>query len=188
MKKLMFAFAVCGAMAFAAVAEGAPDAAAKPECSAERPSHHGRKMMNPEKFEETMAKRLGMSVEEFRKLTPDERKAKMNELREKNKADRAKREAELAGVPLEDWNKLSPADRKAKMRDALDARAAQKKGISVEEFRKQRDEKDAAQVGMSVGDWLKLSEKERHQKRFAAMRADRARRAAAKAEKKAEAK
>ncbi len=105
MKKLMFAAVLCASMlAFAQETEPAkPDKEAKAALVAKRNA--------------AQAQLLGMSEEDFAKLTPAERKAKMKEARAKQQEEQAK----LVGMSAEEFAKLTPAERREKVRAARKA-------------------------------------------------------------------
>ena len=118
MKKLMFSLLVCGSlMGFAEVhapVAPAPDAA------------------RVERRIASQAKMLKMSVEEFKALTPEQIKTKMEEAR-------AERHAKRYGVTIEEFKKMTPEDVKAKeaqLKDQKIAEQAAKLKMPVEEFKK----------------------------------------------------
>ena len=118
MKKLMFSLLVCGSlMAFAeepAPAAKAPDAA------------------KVERRIASQAKMLKMSVEEFKALTPDQVKTKLEELK-------AERQAKRYGVTVEELKKMTPEERKAKdaqLKERKIADQASKLKMPGEEFKK----------------------------------------------------
>ena len=105
MKKLMFAAVLCASV-LAYAQEAAPDAAAKDD-----------KAALVAKRNAFQAKLLGMSAEDYAKLTPAERKAKMKEFRAKQQEEQAK----LVGMPVEEFAKLTPAERREKVKAARKA-------------------------------------------------------------------
>lgn len=107
MKKLIFAVMVCGSM----LAFGQD--AAKPATDAAK----------ADKKVAMQAKSLGLTVDEYKKLSPEEIKVK--------KAERkAEREAKQFGISVDEYKKLSPEQLKAKRAEAreraLQARAKAK--------------------------------------------------------------
>ena len=118
MKKLLFAAVLCAAVAaFADEAAPTPEAAPATGCAVEKAcvkecDKAGKTACGPKSAgrDAKMAKKLGLSEEEFRQLTPEERKAKLAAIR---------------------------AQRQQK-RDEADRKAAEKAGLSLEEFRAQR--------------------------------------------------
>lgn len=99
------------------------------------------------------------------------------------KAMRAAADAAKVGVSVEEWAKLTSAEKKDRLAFARDKKAAEKKGITVEEFRKQKLEKAAAFAGVPVEEWKNLDDKARREKTCAAQKAKAAERAARKAKK-----
>ena len=95
MKKLIFAVMVCGSMlAFGQdAAQPAPDAAKA-----------DRKVA-------MQAKSLGLTVDEYKKLSPEEIKAKRAERK-------AEREAKQFGISVDEYKKLAPEQLKAKRAEA----------------------------------------------------------------------
>ena len=145
MKKLMFSLLVCGSlMAFAE--EPAPVAKAPAADKAERRVA-------------SQAKELKMSVEEFKKLTPDQVKTKQEEAR-------AERRAKRYGVTVEEYKKMTPEECKAKEAQLKEKKIADQ----------------AAKLKMPVEEFKKLTPAERSEKLKAAHKAERE---AAKAEREA---
>ena len=116
MKKLMFAVLV--GFSFVASAQDADPAVASDTAKIER-----------------QAKALGVTVDEFQKLTAAEKKAK----RAEKKAERDAKQAKALGLTVEEFQKLTSAERKA-MREAKNAEKlavqAKRANMSVEEFQK----------------------------------------------------
>jgi len=109
MKKLMFALLVCGATAVFAEEVAAP----VPPSDAEK----------VEKRIASEAKRFKMSVEEYKKLTPEQVKAKKAE----QKAVREAAQAKKLNLTVEEYKKLTPAERREKLKAAAAAERAAKK-------------------------------------------------------------
>lgn len=98
--------------------------------------------------ERRAADTLKMSdIAKGKKLTPEEREAKIAEIKRKQKE-----RAEARRMAME-----------ARMAAAEEA-AAKKKGITVEELRRQREEKMAKAAGMSLEDWAMLDKEARSAK------------------------
>ena len=98
--------------------------------------------------EKRTAKTLKVSnIAKDKKLTPEEREAKIAEMKlrqqERIEARKKAMEARIA---------------------AAEEAAAKKKGITVEELRRQRDEKMAKAAGMSIEEWSKLDKDARNAK------------------------
>ena len=132
MKKLIFSLLVCGSlMAYAddpAPAAPAPDAA------------------KIEKRIASQAKQLKMSVEEFKKLTPEQVKAKKEELKAKNAAEKERNlveQAEKLKIPLEEFKKLTPAERAEKIKAFNKAEREAKKAAAAK-AKAEREAKKAA--------------------------------------------
>ena len=105
MKKLIFAVMVCGSMlAFGQdAAQPAPDAA------------------KADKKVAMQAKSLGLTVDEYKKLSPEEIKVK-------NAERKAEREAKQLGISVDEYKKLTPEQLKAKKAEAKRAAAKAAKG------------------------------------------------------------
>lgn len=88
------------------------------------------------------------------KLSPEAKKAQ----KEAKQAERDAKDAALAGLSVEEWKKLTPAQKKDRMMFARDKKLAEKKGISVDELRKQREEATAKRLGVPFEEWSKLDE------------------------------
>ena len=82
-----------------------------------------------------------------KKLSPEEREAKVAEMKRKQQERiEARKKAMEARIA------------------AAEEAAAKKKGITVEEYRRQRDEKMAQAAGMSLEDWSKLDKEAQNAK------------------------
>ena len=114
MKKLIFAVMVCGSMlAFGQdAAQTTPDAA------------------KAEKKDAMQAKSLGLTVDEYKKLSPEEIKVKKSERK-------AEREAKAFGISVDEYKKLTPEEIKAKKAEArAKANEARAKAKAAREAKK----------------------------------------------------
>ena len=93
---------------------------------------------------EKQAKLLGVTVEEYNKMAPEERKSKRLE----KIVQRDEKQAKFLGMTVDDLKKLTPTERKQKL-------AAQKA---------ERIAKQANDLGVTVEDYNKMSPEERKAK------------------------
>ena len=95
--------------------------------------------------------------EQWKAMTPAERKAAMAKMKAENATGREKSEAARLGIPLEKWVMMTKKDRKTIRQEAL----AKSKGMTVEEMKAERTRKEAEKVGCPVEKWAAMTVKER---------------------------
>jgi len=98
-----------------------------------------------------------VSRAQWKKMTPEERKAAMNRAKAESATGREKAEAKRLGIPLDTWCGMTKKERKA-VRQEYQAR---QKGITVEEMKAERTRKEAERVGCPVEKWAAMNVKER---------------------------
>ena len=99
----------------------------------------------------------GITREQWKAMTPDERRAAMVKAKVENATGREKAEAKRHGIPLEKWVMMTKKDRKAIRQEAL----AKSKGMTVEQMKAERTRKEAEKVGCPVEKWAAMTVKER---------------------------